>query len=158
MTPPGCPRIDFSSSLKDRTHQVGIITTAPELYHGLRNERSRISHLSGRLGQRSRGAHRQRPGLVQSCQQSRRVVLFPYPITLHRASNIDGRGCVLPGTSLNSGASFEWAGGPSPPKEKEKRKKERKKRKNGKKKERKKGTMNNVKLLNIKCCFFLIFQ
>ena len=41
-------------SLEDRTHLVGIITTAPELYHGLRNERSGISHSSGRLGQRSR--------------------------------------------------------------------------------------------------------
>ena len=39
----------------------------------------------------------------------------------------------------------------------EKRKKERKKRKKGKK-ERKKGTMNNVKLLHIKCCFFQFFN
>ena len=53
--------------------------------------------------------------------------------------------------------------GRRPLKEKEKRKKERKKKKKEKrekrrKKERKKGTMNNVKLLHIKCCFFPIFQ
>ena len=47
-------------------------------------------------------AHRQRLNLVQSCQQSRRFVLFPYPTTSHRATNIDGQGCALPGTSLNS--------------------------------------------------------
>ena len=40
-----------------------------------------------------------------------------------------------------------------------KKKKEKNKRKNEKKREkRKKGTMNNVKLLHIKCCFFPIFQ
>ena len=51
-------------------------------------------------------------------------------------------------------------GGHRPPQEKEKRKKERKKRKKRKKdkKEKKKGTMNNVKLLHTKCCFFPIFQ
>ena len=43
-----------------------------------------------------------------------------------------------------------------PPKEKEKKKKERKQRK--KEEKRKKGTINNVKLLHIKCCFFPIFQ
>ena len=49
-------------------------------------------------------------------------------------------------------------GGPSPPPPKEKGKKKEKKRKEKKiekkKKERKKGTMNNVKLLHIKCCFY----
>ena len=52
------------------------------------------------------------------------------------------------------------AGGPSPSKEKEKKekKKKEKKRKKEKKKERKEGTMNNVKLLHIKCCFFQIFN
>ena len=53
---------------------------------------------------------------------------------------------------IKSEASFEGAGGPSPPKEKEKRKKRKKEKKE--KEERKKGTMNNVKLLHIKCCFF----
>ena len=44
-------------------------------------------------------------------------------------------------------------------KKKEKRKKKKKIEKKEKKREkRKKGTMNNVKLLHIKCCFFPIFQ
>ena len=68
-------------------------------------------------------------------------------------------------TYSGTGASFEggW-GAVAPPKEKEKRKKERKKekkekRKKGEKKEeRKKGTMNNFKLLHIKCCFFQFFD
>ena len=61
---------------------------------------------------------------------------------------------------LDQGRHLREAGGavaPPPLKEKEKRKKERKKRKKRekkeKKKERKKGTMNNVKLLHMKCCF-----
>ena len=59
----GCLHLDvFEStmpqSLEDRTHLVGIITTASELCHGHRNERSGISHSSGRLGQRSWHAHR----------------------------------------------------------------------------------------------------
>ena len=66
---------------------------------------------------------------------------------------------------FRAGASFEggW-GGRRPPKEKEKKKKEKKEKKEKrekkkkKKKERKKGTMNKVKLLHIKCCFFSIFQ
>ena len=76
-------------------------------------------------------------------------------------------GRVLPNkenlSSSISGASFEGAGGRRPPpNEKEKRKK-RKKRKMRKKreklkKERKKGTMNNVKLLQIKWCFFKFFN
>ena len=63
-----------------------------------------------------------------------------------------------------TGASFGGLGAvaPPPPKEKEKkknRKKKRKKReKERKKKERKKETMNNVKLLHIKCCFFQFFN
>ena len=62
-----------------------------------------------------------------------------------------------------AGASFEggW-GAVTPPRKKKKRKKERKKRKKRKKrkekKERKMGTMNNVKLLHIKCCFFQFFN
>ena len=65
--------------------------------------------------------------------------------------------------SVEQGCHLRGAGGPSPPKEKEKRKKERKKEKKRKKrkerkKERKKGTMNNVKLLHIKCCFFQFFN
>ena len=60
---------------------------------------------------------------------------------------------------LYSGASFEGAGGPSPLQGKRKKRKQRKKEKREKKKKkRKKGTMNNVKLLHIKCCFFPIFQ
>ena len=54
-----------------------------------------------------------------------------------------------------TGVSFEGAGGAVSPKEKEKRKKEKREKK---KKEIKKGTMNNVKLLNIKCRLFQIFQ
>ena len=60
------------------------------------------------------------------------------------------------------GRHLRGAGGATAPKEKEKRKKKRRKRKKEgkkrKKKERKKGTMNNVKLLHIKCCFFPNFQ
>ena len=49
-----------------------------------------------------------------------------------------------------------WGGWrPSPPR---KKKKERKIEKREKKEERKKGTMNNVKLLHIKCCFFQFFN
>ena len=57
---------------------------------------------------------------------------------------------------LMTGASFEGAGGRLLPKEKEKKKKRKKKKKKKekeRKKERKKGTMNNLKLLHIKCCF-----
>ena len=49
-----------------------------------------------------------------------------------------------------TGASFEGGWGAVAPKEKEKKKEKRKKRK--------KGTMNNVKLLHIKCCFFQFFN
>ena len=50
-------------------------------------------------------------------------------------------------------------GGRCPPEnKKEKRKEKKKKKKKKKKKERKKGTMNNVKLLHIKCCFFQFFN
>ena len=61
----------------------------------------------------------------------------------------------------NRGVIWGGLGGRRPPKEKEKTKKERKKRKKKKKEKRekkeekrKKGTINNVKLLHIKCCFF----
>ena len=63
---------------------------------------------------------------------------------------------------MYQGRHLRGAGGPSPPKEKEKRKKKEKKekreKKERKKKERKKGTVNNVKLLHIKCCFFQFFN
>ena len=53
-------------------------------------------------------------------------------------------------------------GGPSPPQGKRKKEKKKEKKKKEKKREkkrkRKKGTMNDVKLLHIKCCFFPIFQ
>ena len=49
--------------------------------------------------------------------------------------------------------------GLSPPRNKGKREIRKKKRKKEeKKKERKKGSMNNVKLLHIKCCFFQFFN
>ena len=59
--------------------------------------------------------------------------------------------------SINSEASFEGGWGAVAPEGKRK-KKERKKREKKENKERKKGTMNNVKLLHIKCCFYPIFQ
>ena len=50
-----------------------------------------------------------------------------------------------------------WGPSPSlPPPRKKKKRKETKKRE--KKKERTKGTINNVKLLHIKCCFFQLFK
>ena len=103
----GCLHLDvlkstMPQSFEDRAHLVGIITTVPELFYELRNERFGISHSSGRLGQRSRRAHWQRLNPVRSCQQSRRIVFFPHTATSHRATNIDGRGCTLSGASLNS--------------------------------------------------------
>ena len=66
---------------------------------------------------------------------------------------------------IESEASFGGLGGPSPPRKKKKRKKERKERKKEKRErkekkreKRKKGTMNSVKLLHIKCCFFQFFN
>ena len=69
------------------------------------------------------------------------------------------------------GRHLRGTGGPSPPqgkrkkeekenkkKEKKEKKKKEKKERKKKKKERKEGTMNNIKLLHIKCCFFPIFQ
>ena len=54
--------------------------------------------------------------------------------------------------------TFEGAGGTiSKEKEKKKEKKITEREKREKKKERKKGTMNNVKLLHIKCCFIKKF-
>ena len=55
---------------------------------------------------------------------------------------------------LVSGASFEGGWRAIAPQGKRKKKKEKKKKKKKKKKERKKGTINNVKLLHINCCFF----
>ena len=65
--------------------------------------------------------------------------------------------------SALSEASFRGGWGAVAPKEKEKRKKERKKEKREKKrkkreKERSLGTMNDVKLLHVKCCFFQFFN
>ena len=65
----------------------------------------------------------------------------------------------MPGQRRHLGGA---GGAGRPPKEKEKKKKRKKKKKKEKKREkkrkRKKGTMNDVKLLHIKCCFFPIFQ
>ena len=44
------------------------------------------------------------------------------------------------------------------PRKKKKKEKRKKKKKEKKKIERKKGTMNNVELLHIKCCFFQFFN
>ena len=70
-------------------------------------------------------------------------------------------------------ASFSWpfsqrrhlggglGGRRPPPRKKKKRKKEKKKEKRKKEKEKRKkekGTMNSVKLLHIKCCFFQFFN
>ena len=70
-----------------------------------------------------------------------------------------------PHHTLDTEASFGGGGwGERPSKEKEKKEKEKKKekkkkeRKEKKREKRKKGTMNSVKLLHIKCCFFPIFQ
>ena len=63
--------------------------------------------------------------------------------------------------SVTTEASFERAGGRRPPRKEKKEKKERKKRekeKEKKREKRKKETMNNVKLLHIKCCFFQFFN
>ena len=63
----------------------------------------------------------------------------------------------LPGRS-HPGASFEGGWGAVAPQGKRKKERKKEKRKKEKKKERKKGTMNNVKLLHIKCCFFQFFN
>ena len=63
-----------------------------------------------------------------------------------------------------SEASFGGGPSPSPPppprkkKKKKKEKKEKEKEKREKREKRKKGTMNSVKLLHIKCCFFQFFN
>ena len=67
-------------------------------------------------------------------------------------------GFVMACKAQGQGRHLRGAGGPSPPKEKEKKKEKKEKREKKEKKERKMGTMNNVKLLHIKCCFFPIFQ
>ena len=51
------------------------------------------------------------------------------------------------------GRHLRGAGGRHTPKEDGKKKKKEKK-----KEKRKKGTMNNIKLLHIKCCFFQFFN
>ena len=72
---------------------------------------------------------------------------------------------VMPGAlcTIGTEASFGGVGAVSPlPRKKKKKKKRKKKRKKRKKEEkrekRKKGTMNNVKLINIKCLFFQFFN
>ena len=58
-------------------------------------------------------------------------------------------------------ASFDGAGGRRPQgkrKKKTSKKKRKKREKERKREKRKKGTMNNVKLLHIKCCFFQFFN
>ena len=72
------------------------------------------------------------------------------------------------GVRINDFRGVIWGGwGPSPPREKEKKKKRKKEKKKKRKKEKKKKrkernkerkrTMNNVKLLHTKCCFFKFF-
>ena len=59
------------------------------------------------------------------------------------------------------GRHLRGLGAVSPPQEKrkkEKRSKKREKRKKRKKEKIKKGTINNVKILHIKCCFFQFFR
>ena len=55
-----------------------------------------------------------------------------------------------------------WGPSPPPPSKEEEKKKKKKKRKRERKEKkrekRKKGTMNSVKLLHIKCCFFQFFK
>ena len=72
-------------------------------------------------------------------------------------------GCLAWHGNITPGASFGGAGGPSPPPPKKKKKRKKKEKKKKKKKEkkkekRKKRTMNNIKLLHIKCCFFQFFN
>ena len=57
---------------------------------------------------------------------------------------------------LQTGASFEGAGGSRQSKEKKEKTEEKKKKRKKRKKRKKewKRTMNNVKLLHIKCYFF----
>ena len=72
---------------------------------------------------------------------------------------------VEPRWSMNRGVIWGGLGSPRPrpppqgKRKKKKKEKERKKRKKIRtKKGRKNGTMNNVKLLHIKCCFFQFFN
>ena len=63
----------------------------------------------------------------------------------------------------SSKASFGGLGAvapppPPPPQGKRKKRKKKEREKIKKREKRKKGIMNSVKLLHIKCCFFLIFQ
>ena len=55
---------------------------------------------------------------------------------------------------MKAEASFRGA---VAPKEKEKKTRKKEKKKKEKKERKKKGTMNNVKLLHIKCCFSQFF-
>ena len=67
--------------------------------------------------------------------------------------------CILLKFGSKSGASFEGElGGRRPLPPQGKRKKEKRKKKKRKKRKKKKGTLNNVKLLHIKCCFFQFFN
>ena len=55
-------------------------------------------------------------------------------------------------------ASFRGAGGRRPQGKRKRERKKGKRKKREKKRKRKKGTMNNVKFLHIKCCFFQFFN
>ena len=108
---------------------------------------------------------------AQSCSNPVvRLLVLKQVVRSHRVQD-----CVVSLVDDKDGRSRSWQLGPRvqgchlrgmgsrrPPKEKEKKEKRKKKtkkeKKEKKKKERKKGTMNNVKLLHIKCCFFPIFQ
>ena len=58
---------------------------------------------------------------------------------------------------MNTEASFERGWGAAPPPRKRKKRKKKEKRKKKKNQKKRKRTMNNVKLLHIKCCFFKFF-
>ena len=61
-------------------------------------------------------------------------------------------------TDRSTEASFRGAGGVAPQGKRKKERKKEKRKKREKREKRKKGTMNNVKLLHMKCCFFKFFN
>ena len=91
----------------------------------------------------------------------RQRIEFKIAVFVHNA--VHGRGSTYLSRICNPEASFRGAGGPSPPpqgkiKKKKKKKKRKKRKKRETKREKKKGTMNSVKLLHIKRCFFQFFN
>ena len=90
----------------------------------------------------------------------RRCQLYETPHTFYIRGRLNR---IYNYASCGPEASFRGSWGPSPPpppqgkRKKEKRKKKRE-RKRKKKRKRKKGTMNDVKLLHTKCCFFQFFD